>query len=215
MSLVKTIELKELNYFVKDNSYLSIVKRDTPKKANSFFKELLTKTLSLKILVKKNTTSEDIKGALNNIISKRLINSSIYNLWIADMAKISKIYCDIINTDTICFTLATSRSCKRFHIDNVPVRLLVTYYGTGTEWVPSNACDYSAYYDGKNNNEIIKDASAIKFMNTWDIGIFKGNKFTGSAKGILHRTPDNAINCPSLLMRLDDPSFLSDSNSPK
>ena len=45
MSLVKTIELKELNHFFKDNSYLSIVKRDKPKKANSFFKELLTKTL--------------------------------------------------------------------------------------------------------------------------------------------------------------------------
>ena len=215
MSLVKTIELKELNHFFKDNSYLSIVKRDKPKKANFFFKELITKPLSVQILVKKNSTFEDIKDALNNIISKRLINSSIYSLWIADMAKISKIYCEIINTDTFCFSLATSRSCKRFHIDNVPVRLLVTYYGTGTEWVPSNACDYSAYYDGKNNNEIIKDASAIKFMNTWDIGIFKGNKFTGSAKGILHRTPDNAINCPSLLMRLDDPSFLSDSNSLK
>ena len=215
MSLVKTIELKELSYFFKDNSYLSIVKRDKPNKANSFFKELLTKPLSIHILVKKNSTFKDIKDALNNNISKRLINSSIYSLWISDMAKISKIYCDIINTDTIRFSLDTSRSCKRFHIDNVPVRLLVTYYGTGTEWVPSNACDYSAYYDGKNNNEIIKDASAIKFMNPWDIGIFKGNKFTGSAKGILHRTPDNAINCPSLLMRLDDPSFLSDSNSLK
>ena len=74
---------------------------------------------------------------------------------ISESPKISKIYCDILNTDTICFSLATSRSCKRFHIDNVPVRLLVTYYGIGTEWIPSNACDYTAYYDGKNNNSIL------------------------------------------------------------
>ena len=92
MSLVKTIELKELNHFFKDNSYLSIVKRDKPKKANFFFKELITKPLSVQILGKKNSTFEDIKDALNNIISKRLINSPIYSLWIADMAKISKIY---------------------------------------------------------------------------------------------------------------------------
>ena len=211
MSLIKTIELKELNHFYKDNSYFSIVKRNRPKKANSFFKQLVTKPLSVQVLVRKHSTFENIKDVLSNIIPKKLINSAIYNLWIEDMAKISKIYSEIINTETICFSLATSRSCMRFHIDNVPVRLLITYYGTGTEWVPSNACDYSAYYDGKNNNEIIKDASAIKFMNTWDIGIFKGNKFKGNAKGVLHRTPDNAINFPSLLMRLDDPSFLSDS----
>ena len=76
-------------------------------------------------------------------------------IWVRDMAKISKIYCNILNTDNICFSLETARSCKRFHIDNVPVRLLVTYYGIGTEWIPSNACDYSAYYDGKKNYKII------------------------------------------------------------
>ena len=212
MSLVKIVELNELNHFFNDNSYLSIVKRDEPEKAKSFFKEILIIPFNIEIQLFRDSILKDIRVALNKIISKKLINSSVYNVWTEDMAKISKIYCDILNTNTICFSLETSRSCKRFHIDNVPVRLLVTYYGTGTEWVPSNACDYSAYYDGKNNNEIIKDASAIKFMNTWDIGIFKGNKFTGIAKGILHRTPDNAINCPSLLMRLDDSSFLQDIN---
>ena len=208
MSFIKTIKSKELNHFYKDNSYFSIVKRSRPKKANSFFKQLVTKPFSVQVLIRKHSTFENIKDALSNIIPKKLINSSIYSLWLEDMAKISKIYCEIINTETICFSLATSRSCKRFHIDNVLVRLLITYYGTGTEWVPSNACDYSAYYDGKNNNEIIIDASAIKFMSAWDIGIFKGNKFKGSAKGILHRTPDNAIKSPSLLMRLDDFSFV-------
>ena len=215
MSLVKTIELKELNHFFKDKSHFSIVKRKKPKKADIFFKELVTKPLSVKILLKKHSTFKDIRDVLNKIISERLINSSIYSLWIADMANISKIYCDIINTETICFYLTTTRTCKRFHIDNVPVRLLITCYGTGTEWVPSNACDYSAYYDGKNNNEIIKDASAIKFMNTWDIAIFKGNKFNGREKGILHRTPYAALNSKSLLMRLDNSSFLSSKNISK
>jgi len=89
------------------------------------------------------------------------------------------------------------------------VRLLVTYYGIGTEWIPSNACDYSAYYDGKKNNKIIKDTSAIKFMKTWDVAVFKGNKFRGREEGILHRTPDAALYLPSLLMRLNNSSFLS------
>ena len=209
MSLVKVIDLKQLDHFFKDTSYLSIVKRNEPLKAKVFFKEILTKPFDIQIEVYRNSILENIRNALNTIISKELIDSSIYNVWLKDMAKISKIYCDILNTDIICFSLETSRSCKRFHIDNVPVRLLVTYYGKGTEWIPCNACDYSAYYSGKKNNEIIKDISAIKFMNTWDIAIFKGNKFPGNGKGILHRTPDAAYNLPSLLMRLDNSSFYS------
>ena len=209
MSLVKIIELKDLNYFFNDNSYLSIVNRDKPKKANSFFKEFLTKPLSIQIQVNKDSILEDIRDQINKNISKNLINKSFYKTWIQDMANISKVYCHILNTDTICLSLDTSRSCKRYHIDNVPVRLLVTYHGKGTEWIPSNASDYSAYYDGKKNDKIIKDSSAIQFMKTWDIAIFKGNKFTGNEKGILHRTPDAALNSPSLLMRLDDPSFFS------
>ncbi len=209
MSSVKIIKLKELDYFLEHDSYLSIVKRDKPEKANSFFKEFLSKPLSVQIQLHKNSTSEDIKEVLNKNISKKLINSSFYKIWIQDMSNISEIYCDILKTDTICFSLDTSRSCKRYHIDNVPVRLLVTYHGIGTEWLPSNACDYSAYFDGKRNDKIIKDKSAIQFMKTWDIAIFKGNQYKVNDKGILHRTPDAALNSPSLLMRLDDSSFFS------
>ena len=55
----------------------------------------------------------------------------------------------------VCLALETSRGCKRYHIDNVPMRLLVTYYGRGTEWLPSDAADYDAYYSGKNNKKIL------------------------------------------------------------
>ena len=83
------------------------------------------------------------------------------------------------------------------------MRLLVTYYGKGTEWFPSYACDYSAYYSGKINEEIIINKNARTYMKPWHIAIFKGQKFGGSEKGILHRTPDEAINGKSILMRLD------------
>ena len=46
-------------------------------------------------------------------------------------------------------------------------------------------------------------------MKTWDVAVFKGNKFRGREEGILHRTPDAALHLPSLLMRLDNSSFLS------
>ena len=133
MSLVKTIELKELKNFYKDNSYLSIVERNKPKKAHSFFKKLLSKPFNVQIQIHKEYTLKNIQLVLNKNISKKLINNCFYNIWIEDMANISQVYCYILNTDTICLSLDSSRSCRRYHIDNVPVRLLVTYHGTGTE----------------------------------------------------------------------------------
>ena len=85
------------------------------------------------------------------------------------------------------------------------MRMLVTYFGKGTEWLPSTACDYNAYYAGKSNQQIVKDSKSIKYLDSWEVAVFKGQKLDKGYKGILHRTPDAALNRKSLLMRLDDP----------
>ena len=58
------------------------------------------------------------------------------------------------------FGVGSKRGCKRYHIDNVPYRLLVTYAGKGTEWLPDEASDRGAYDRGETNENIIKDQSA-------------------------------------------------------
>ena len=40
----------------------------------------------------------------------------------------------------------------------------------------------------ENNEQIIKDKSAIRYINKWDIAIFRGGE-----NGILHRTPNSAL----------------------
>ena len=121
------------------------------------------------------------------------------------MAKMCNIFCTILESNSISFFLGTSRGCSRYHIDNVPMRLLITYFGQGTEWLPSDNADYNAYYRGEGNNKILKNAEKRMYIKSWDVSIFKGGK-----KGILHRTPDSALKSPSLLMRLDHSSFLDD-----
>ena len=52
------------------------------------------------------------------------------------------------------FCLESSEGCKRYHIDNVPIPTLVTYFGKGTEWLYTNACNYLAYYKGQGNEKL-------------------------------------------------------------
>ena len=205
MSKVKKIKFDDLSKFHKDNSSLTIVERELPKEANSFFKQLLIKPLNVKKNICTRSSVMDINLLLEEVLSINIKKNIFYSFWIKDMANIIQTFSSIIRRLNINLSLETSRSCKRYHIDNVPMRLLVTYYGKGTEWFPCHACDYSAYYSGKKNEEIIKNINEQKFINTWDIAIFRGQKFKGIEKGILHRTPEAALNSKSLLMRLDYP----------
>ena len=119
------------------------------------------------------------------------------------MSKVCKLFCSIQSEKIISFWLGTKRGCKRYHIDMVPFRLLVTYAGQGTELLPDKAADRTAFINGKPNEKIVKDRSSLKFLSSWDIAIFRGG-----VNGILHRTPDSALDGnSSILMRLDHESF--------
>lgn len=209
MATVKRIHFKNLVNFSEDNSCLSIVQRKKPKEADEFFNSILLNSFNVNAVIYKKSIMKDINNILSKVISKEVKKLSFFNYWIKDMVKISKTFFKILGKDSIYFSLETSRGCKRYHIDNVPIRILVTYFGKGTEWLPSNACNYDAYYAGKSNQQILRDNKIIKYLNPWEVAIFKGQKFNIGNKGILHRTPDAALNKKSLLMRLDDSSLFS------
>jgi hypothetical protein len=204
---MQTIKKYSIDNFYKDDSYLNILDREKPYKSNEFFKNLIAEPFQLNINIKIANAFEDIKYYLNKELLKRVQDQIFYYKWIKDMSEICILYSDIINKNSLNFSLKTSRGCKRYHIDNVPLRLLVTYYGKGTEWLPRDACNYSAYYNGESNEKIIKIKNKSKFIEPWSIAIFKGQKFKGGTKAILHRTPDEALNKRSLLMCLDSESF--------
>ena len=205
MYFVEKINLSNLPNFSKNKSYLAIVKRKVPNGSNIFFKKLILEPFSISGQVFKKSSLNDIQNILDEKISTELKDDIFYSHWVKDMRKISTIFCDIMGSESISFSLGTSRSCTRYHIDNVPMRLLITYFGQGSEWLPRSAANYKAYFKGKKNEKIIKDTTERKFIDTWDIATFRGG-----TKGILHRTPESALKSPSLQMRLDHSTFLKD-----
>ena len=205
MSFVEKIDLDNILNTSKTKSYLTISERNSPIGFNDFFKKIIYRPFNINGNVFKKSSVNDIKDILKEKISVSAKNSIHYNYWINDMAKMSSIFCDIMGSIDISFSLGTSRGCSRYHIDNVPMRLLVTYYGQGTEWLPIDNADYGAYSKGKDNENILKDPKKRMYLKPWHISIFKGG-----SDGILHRTPDSALKSPSLLMRLDHSTFLND-----
>lgn len=83
--------------------------------------------------------------------------------------------------------------CRKFHVDFLTERLLCTYVGPGTEWIPDDAVDWSAIENPPQcpreaNQAICRDPSQIRRALGGDVLILRGRHFAGS-RGVVHRSP--------------------------
>lgn len=203
MNIYQSNKLQDLENFDKYSAQLGIIERSMPAGVNAFFQKLMRSHFKFSGEVSKDAAFLDIRNILNKEFSQEIKAELLYDEWLEDMAEVCKTFCVLEKIEAVSFHLGTQRACRRYHIDNVPKRMLVTYAGKGTEWLPDEAADREAFLSGEPNEKIIKDPSALQFINQWDVAVFRGGP-----EGVLHRTPDAALNGPSILMKLDHPSFL-------
>ena len=87
----------------------------------------------------------------------------------------------------IQLSLSHSRqpTCPRFHIDNIPLRLIATLYGPGTQWL--HAGDVVRGDDCAINQNV--DARTIQQMSSNSVGFFYGARSRSAHGGVVHRSP--------------------------
>ena len=202
MSFLKIDDIEKISEFSKQDYQLIEIERKNMNNSDSFFREIMYEPFRFIGKISKKNSSEDIKRILRDIIPLSSQTNFFYKTWVSDMSEICQIFCDTLNSKSVSFCLGTERGCSRYHIDNVPMRLLVTYMGQGTEWLPNEIANRNAFEEGLPNEKIVKDSSKIKSIKTFNVAIFRGG-----AAGLLHRTPDSALKNPSILLRLDHESF--------
>ena len=205
MGYLRIDKMDAIKDFPNKSDQLAIMNRSMPENASLFFKELLKISFNITGEIYKETATINIKDLLSDKLPKKIKNNVFYQPWIEDMANLCEMFCISEKSSYISFSISSHRGCRRYHIDNVPLRLLVTYAGQGTEWLPDEFVNKRAYANGEPNERIIKDISKKQFVGEWDIALFKGGP-----EGLLHRTPDSALNNNSILMRLDYARFWKD-----
>lgn len=100
-------------------------------------------------------------------------------------------------------------TCPRFHVDKVACRLVTTYRGAGTQWLPNEATDRSklgAGHQGKSDEEsgLIPSGNHIQCLNPADVALLKGEHWLGNEnRGVIHRSPAVVGQAPRLLLTLD------------
>jgi len=91
--------------------------------------------------------------------------------------------------------------CPRFHVDHVPVRLITTYAGIGSEWLKEGEMDRRQL--GKPLAEP-QEKSRIQQLTSGEVALLKGEKWHGNEGfGLIHRSPRPAPGERRLMLTLD------------
>lgn len=130
---------------------------------------------------------------------------------IDDIYLLSDMLCCLFDCDTVGLRLVplNKAMCPSFHVDNIPVRLVSTYLGDGTQWLPQEALvlspndnDHSKL--GKTKAGFYYQQDNIQQMKVNDVGLLKGQAWDETQESAaLHRSCPVDDNGKRVLLTLD------------
>jgi hypothetical protein len=105
-------------------------------------------------------------------------------------------------------TLGTAM-CPRFHVDRVPVRLVTTYSGPGSEWLANHCADRTKLGAGAQGlsdveSGLIRDSAGVQRLAEGDVALFKGELWEANqGRALIHRSPAMTEHERRLLVTVD------------
>lgn len=146
-------------------------------------------------------------SAFKNDLRNRLPEPHAGEALVEDIATVAEAIAYLFDTDTlgIRLRLLTTAMCPRFHCDNLSVRLVTTYAGPASEWLPEHAINRAGLgAPTPDRPEIFTDPTAIQRLTAGDIALLKGSSWEGSEeRGLVHRSPSLTEGQKRLLLTID------------
>lgn len=121
---------------------------------------------------------------------------------IADVQELASLFSEYTSTYTIRLMLESLHRvpCPKFHQDNVLLRLVCTYAGTGTEWLENSNVNTHPDCCG---GSMALDPLRIMNLNPFEVALMKGKRWPGNKMGIFHRSPLVDADRPRLIVKMD------------
>lgn len=124
-----------------------------------------------------------------------------YEGFIADVSWLVSAFACLLGAKRIGvrLRLLDKAMCPRFHVDHVPVRLITTYAGIGSQWLR----------EGVMERRHLSQASAepeerIEQIHCGEVALLKGEKWHGNEGfGLIHRSPQLQADQRRLILTLD------------
>ncbi|WP_377811409.1 DUF1826 domain-containing protein (plasmid) [Azospirillum sp. A29] len=133
------------------------------------------------------TTSDEVTADLAAALPSRWNAGPLFD----DIVHLVTVYAGILGCTAIRLRLdsMSGDGCRFFHVDHVGLRLLCTYRGAGTQWLPDGAVTRPALGRG-DNDAVLSDPRRIRMLHAGHVALLKGEAWPGNrGRGLVHRSP--------------------------
>lgn len=200
-------QFTDLARIYEDGVNLCLIQRDFPAAIEHFIYSALQDCGKLEINQTVEPESFDFAQ-----LWRRASHLAGYQNWLQDVILLTSAFCELFAVKEVGLRLCTLEKamCPRFHVDRVPARMICSYGGIGTEWLPEYALNRTKLGMGScglpdDISGLITDATAIRQMPAYAVGLMKGEHWEGNeGQGLVHRSPvPTAVQPRRLLLTLD------------
>ena len=189
-----------LTKILQDDTNLAVWQRQLPLHISDFAQLLLSLNDPLAESLCLELPNEDAEPDLTGLASG-FRDLEGYEGFIADLKWLVSAFACLLGAKRIGLRLRVldKAMCPRFHVDHVPVRLITTYAGVGSQWLKEGTMDRQQL--GQANAE---PQAQIQQLNSGDVALLKGEKWHGNEGfGLIHRSPQLAAGERRLILTLD------------
>ncbi|OUV62919.1 MAG: succinylglutamate desuccinylase [Gammaproteobacteria bacterium TMED119] len=129
----------------------------------------------------------------------------------ADVAELVDMFCCLFALKRVGMRLhvLAGAMCPKFHDDRVPCRLVTTYQGVATEWLPHERVERTKLGRGSlgqtdSQSGLYQSPADIQQLRHGDVALLKGLLWQGNENaGLVHRSPTTPGTDKRLLFTLD------------
>ncbi|RXK01476.1 succinylglutamate desuccinylase [Arcobacter sp. CECT 8989] len=182
---------------------IAIWQRERPNSLKSSVKEFLE--LNPTFQKEMTLTPQDALSRVNEFFDNKMTEVS------EDIAALVDMFCYLFELKEagVRLKVLDKAMCPKFHVDKVPCRLVTTYQGTATEWLPHEVVDQTKLGWGCNGlpdseSGLYQSESNIQQLACGDVALIKGTLWDGNENvGLVHRSPELISNEKRLILTLD------------
>lgn len=134
-----------------------------------------------------------------------------FSALVDDVNELVDMFCCLFELNQVSLRMTVLREvmCPKFHVDHVPCRLVTTYDGIGTQWLPNCAVNREKLGVGSaglsdQESGLYGNESDIRQIAAADVALLKGEAWQGTQNaGLVHRSPTIPSGENRLLLTLD------------
>lgn len=193
---------KALTGILNDGVNLALWQRQLPAHIADFGRLLLSLNEPLAESLSLEMPGDDAEPNLHGLASG-FSDLEGYEGFLADVSWLVSAFACLLGAQRIGLRLRVldTAMCPRFHVDHVPVRLITTYAGIGSQWLKEGAMDRQQLGKPEAGPP---DESLIQQITSGEVALLKGEKWHGNEGfGLIHRSPQPALGERRLILTLD------------